>query len=186
MRKISRRIVVALVALLVVGIGSLFCEETRTFGGIVIGAVLALGANYTIEEWKRIRLTNDLAAVLYHEFANRLARCCYDFKHSWCTWENPKKRDRFSIGKFSPEPMIVFDANADKLALFDRRVPSALMSFNYRLSALRRDIENKRLELDDPDDAALRLNTLRFAESLDPGWRALQALASMVPNAKLI
>jgi hypothetical protein len=159
-------------------------------GNLLLGAGIALSATYFVETWKRRQLANDLAVALYHELANRVARCCFDFESPWSNdWEIPRRVNRFGAGKFSPEPPMIFNANSDKLALFGGRVPSALMAFYFRLSVLRRDIENLRADTRDHSDLgddAVRLIGSRFSAALAPGLKALDALAPLVPDPAAI
>lgn len=159
-------------------------------GNILVGAMLALGATYYVERWKRAQLRNDLAVALYHELAVRVARCCYDFEAPWADyWEGGTSLDRFGAGKFAPEVPAIFAANADKIALFGEDVPSALMSFYFRLGVLRRDIENLRADTRDHSNltpGAVRVIGSRFAAALSPGLRALDALAPSVANTSKI
>jgi hypothetical protein len=163
-------------------------QANQQLGGIMLGAGLTLCATFVVESWKRRQLAHDLGAALYHELANRVARCCYDFEDPWCGYLFGAARlDRFTIGKFAPEPPTIFNANADKVAMFGDRAPAAMMAFYFRLAVLKRDIENIR---DDPRDHIYdkytRIIASRFAATLDPGLRALDALASMVSNTATI
>jgi hypothetical protein len=168
-----------------------FLPGYAPLGNLLLGAAIALSATYIVETWKRRQLADDLAVALYHELANRVMRCCYDFESPWSkNWEIPGRHmSRFSAGKFSPEPPTIFNANADKLALFGERVPSALMAFYFRLSVLRRDIENLREDARDHSDLgddAVRVIGSRFGAALGPGLNALKALAPIVPDPAAI
>jgi len=112
-------------------------------GNILVGAALTLMATSAVEQWKRSRLKKDLAVGIYHELATRVARCCVDFDKPWSEyWKNPVPRSRFTVRKFRPEPATIFDANADKLALFETNQAAALIDFYFRLGVVRRDIDN--------------------------------------------
>jgi len=117
-------------------------EWANTLGNVIVGAILALGASTYIEKQKREQLVDDLSIALYHELANRVARCCFDFENPWSRdWTTPRNRGVFGVTKFIPQPPTVFDGNADKLALLGPEVPAAMMAFYFRLWVLHRDIE---------------------------------------------
>src|SRR5689334_6866247 len=155
-------------------------------GNILVGAALTLTATSVVEQWKRNRLKKDLAVAIYHELATRVARCCVDFDKPWSEyWKNPVPLSRFTVRKFRPEPGTIFDANADKLALFETNQAAALIEFYFRLGVVRRDIDNLS---DEPTESsglgskAIQMIASRFAASLDPGLKALNALATLVPD----
>jgi hypothetical protein len=182
-------IAIPIAALLVVG-GLLFVlgrtPQAVQLGSILLGAGLALGAAFTIENWKRYRLTKDLASALYYELANRVARCWIDFDAPWAAhWHQPPRVDRFAVSKFLPEPWTIFKANADKIALFPVEVPAALMGFYFRLWVVDRDIAKAREEgaagkSDDIGSGNVQLIASRFAATLRPGKEALEALGGLV------
>jgi hypothetical protein len=157
----------------------------QSLGNILVGAGLALGATYFVEEAKRSRLAKDLAIAIYHELANRAARCCYDFESPWSRYlEKPHELSRFTVAKFLPQAPTVFEANADKLALLGVTVPAALIAFYFRLAVIARDMENLREDAAGGKVSANGVHTIatRFAAALAPGLRALQALGAHVPN----
>jgi hypothetical protein len=161
-------------------------------GSILIGAALALGAAFAMEHWKRKRLREDLAAALYYELANRVARCCIDFDAPWAKhWIETPRVDRFAVSKFLPEPWTIFKANADKISLFPIQVPATLMGFYFRLWVVNRDIEKAREEgatgkSDDIGKGNVELIASRLAATLSPGKEALKALAALVSEASVI
>jgi hypothetical protein len=159
-------------------------------GNLLMGSGIGFGATFAVEIWRRQQQARDLGAALYHELANRVARCCYDFEIPWSGhWVSPQRMNRFGIGKFAPDPPTVFAANADKLALFGDKVPAAMLAFYYRLSALRRDIENLRADSRDQTDInedAVRLVASRLAFTLSPARDALQALGAAIPTRAAI
>jgi len=162
----------------------------EALGNVLLGAGIALSATYLTEKWKRDQLGSDLAETLYHELANRVARLCFDYEAPWSLYEvRPRPLGRFSVGKFVPEIPTIFMANADKLALFGSLAPTALMSFYFRMTVLRRDIENLREDARDHSDLGpdqLRIIASRYAAAIVPAINALDALAPFVANAARI
>src|SRR5881296_962105 len=96
----------------------------------------------------------------------------------------------FTAGKFAPIPPTIFDANSDKLPILGQQVPSALVTFYYRLTILERDIENLRRSSSDlwrmMEKNAVRAIASRFAATLAPGERALNALCLLVDDWEAI
>jgi hypothetical protein len=164
-------------------------ETLGTLGDVIVGAVTALAASYCIEQWKRVQLGKDLASALYYELANRVAMCVVHFESPWSDrWENaPKELTRFDAGKFVPDQPVVFNSNADKLALLTPGVPGALMGFYFRLRVLDRDIANAREKGATASSYNIgqentKLIARRFGATLFPGKAALVALARDVPE----
>lgn len=164
-------------------------ESLGTLGDVVVGGVVALAASYYIEQSRRGQLGRDLAAALYYELANRVARCVVDFNDPWSArWENPPKHlTRFAPGKFVPEQPVVFNSNADKMALLPEEVPGALMGFYFRLMTVGRDIANAGEEgaaaiSYNIGEGNMKLIARRFGATLIPGKAALVALARYVPK----
>jgi hypothetical protein len=165
-------------------------EWANTLGNVIVGAILALGASTYIEKQKREQLVADLSVALYHELANRVARCCFDFEEPWSgLWTTPRNRGVFEVTKFIPQPPTVFDSNADKLTLLGPQIPAAMMAFYFRLWVLGRDIEALCKTEVEPATSALGYGPVtiiasRFGATLAPGLAALQALGEKVDGFK--
>ena len=173
-----------LIALLIGGAVLFYFAPDRTVGGVVLGAGLTLGVAFVIEQSKRNQLRRDLAAVLHHELANRVARCYLDFEAPWRGYSRSTRVNKFGAAKFAPLPPIVFEANADKLAMFDDAITSKLISFYFRLAVLERDIQSARSESpsNDIDPSFVPIIRSRLAATLVPGLAALEALGPLVAN----
>lgn len=136
----------------------------------------------------RQQQTTDLARILYAELAHLVARCCFDFEAPWREyWQGPSldKMQTVKLRKCVPVDPVIYRAVAGQLALLG---PAAqhLMEFHYRLSALRREIDNLASNADlnneQIENENLQLVARRFRETLRPGSKALEALAELVKD----
>ena len=92
------------------------------------------------------------------------------------------------LRKFTPVVPVIYLATAGQLALLRGTAPQDLIEFQYRLSALRREIENIANDADSStmtasiELGALKLVGTRRRQTLEPGLKALQSLAPMVAD----
>lgn len=141
----------------------------------------------------RERQTADLASILYAELAHLVARCCFDsegpWKDYWPKSARPEKMEASRLRKFIPVEPVIYLATAGQLALLGDAAQH-LIEFHYRLSALRREIGNFASDTDistkPVNGSDVKLVSRRFRETLQPGSRALDALAPMVQNSEAI
>lgn len=141
----------------------------------------------------RAQQAADLASTLYAELAHLLARCCFDSESPWSEyWHESARPDKMYsvwLRKFTPVEPVIYLATAGQLALL-RNAAQHLMEFHYRLSALRREIESFAADAELSgkviESSSLKLVARRFRETLQPGSKALDAIAPMVKNAEEI
>ncbi|MBR1204516.1 MULTISPECIES: hypothetical protein [unclassified Bradyrhizobium] len=134
----------------------------------------------------REQQTTDLASMLHAELAHVVARCCFDCESPWKKYwpknATPGKMGPVKLLKFVPVEPVIYLSTAGQLALLGGAAQH-LMEFHYRLSALRREIENTAGSADAStklvEEGALKLVARRFRETLQPGARALDALAPL-------
>lgn len=164
-------------------------------GFLVLGALIAVLTVLLGDTVKRPAQARDLAAGLFQELADRVARCCFDCERPWhayldadnCT---PGVMDSFRLRKFAPIAPIIYPSTANQLALLGRDTPQAVIQFYYRLAAWERDIENIAAESQHnkggvaPD--SVRLLAIRAHQTLAPGLRALEALTPLVEGHEQI
>ncbi|UGY03123.1 hypothetical protein [Bradyrhizobium quebecense] len=167
-------------------------ENMGKAGFLIIGALLAIITSVLIEIRKRQVQVRDTARVLYAELTHLVARCVFDsewpWKGYWPKDAAPGLMSASKLRKFAPATPTIFGATASQLALLPGKAPQTLIEFHYRLSALRREIENTVASASPSDSAnvpigALRLVGLRFRQTLEPGRTALEALAPLVPDS---
>jgi hypothetical protein len=96
------------------------------------------------------------------------------------------KMSRFRLRKFTPSEPVVYVACASQLAVLGAGPAQALSRFYYHQATLRRDIDST-LEVGTSATAQIaesEINFLanRFRQTLQPGLRALEALAPIVEN----
>jgi hypothetical protein len=164
-----------------------------------IGSVVAIGAAVWIAAHQhdsqvhreRAELEN-MKKALFHELANRVGRCCFDFEHPWHQHlEVLDAMKVFRLRKFVPEPPVIYPAVAPKIGTLEDDEAQAVIAFYIALAAWRRDIENNADEFqqqgnEDVDEVRIRHLALRLRETLEPGHRALNTLSRYVPDAKRI
>jgi hypothetical protein len=98
-----------------------------------------------------------------------------------------KTEEAANLRKFAPAIPTIYNATAGQLALLPGQAPQTLIEFHYRLSALRREIENT-VAGASPTSAnvpitELRQVGLRFRQTLGPSLKALEALAPLVAGS---
>jgi hypothetical protein len=165
-------------------------------GFLVLGALLAIITSFMNELHQRTLRAQDLARVLHTELADLVARCCFDSEAPWRQYWGPNPPGQafnvIRLRKFAPGKPVIFSATVGELALLAGNASLLLMQFHYRLNALRREIDNI---ADDSTEAtrvepislgALRQVGSRIRQTLEPGLKALEALAHMVPDANQI
>jgi hypothetical protein len=171
------------------------------FAGALFAATLAwfavqrqIKAQDQAEVRERELRTTDLARILYAELAYLVARCCFDSEKPWkAYWQGgarPGEMDVVRLRKFTPVVPVVYLASAGQLALLRGNAPQALIEFQYRLSALRREIENIANDADSSTKpiavGAVKLVGLRFRQTLEPALKAMESLAPMVHDSEEI
>lgn len=163
-------------------------------GFLLLGAILAVGTSFVIEFKQRNERAHDVAQIIYVELADLVARCCFDSEAPWSKyWRGDipaRKFNVISLRKFAPIEPKIYPAIAPQLALLKRDAALAVIQFHYRLTALRREIQNITDDANDPNtrmeeisSGSLRLVGTRFRQTLAPGLSALVALSPMVPEA---
>jgi hypothetical protein len=114
-------------------------------GFLVLGVLLSIATTLVAEIRERNLKTTDLARV-YAETAHLVARCCFDseapWKEYWIGRASPGSMNSVRLRKFTPVVPVVYLATAGQLSLLRGTAPQDLIEFQYRLSALRREIEN--------------------------------------------
>ena len=160
-------------------------------GFLVLGGLVATLTALLSEQVRRSQLRQDLAQSLYVELVDRVARCCFDIEAPWAPYLDraiceASEMTRFRLRKFTPAEPVVYVACAPQLAVLGAGPAQALARFYYHLEAWRRDIGST---LEDGQSssakvAASDINFLakRFRQTLQPGLRALEALAPLVEN----
>lgn len=177
----------------IVFIGLMFWEGNdfwTNVGFLVLGMLLSVATTVLSEARERVRQTADLARILYAELAHLVARCCFDsegpWKKYWPEGASPGLMNTIKLKKFTPVVPTIYVATAGQLALLPGSASQALIEFQYRLSALRREIENiandadSSTRMEDISIGALRLVGLRMCQTLGPGLKALEALQPLV------
>jgi hypothetical protein len=173
-------------------------------GNVVAGAMTLIAATFAwfavkrqidaqtqAEATKRELQKTDLARILYAELTHLVARCCFDSERPWkAFWQGSVRPDEMDVARlrrFTPSVPVIYLATAEQLALLGSAA-QVLMEFHYRLSALRREIENftdgastKLIEV-----KAVQLVGLRFRQTLRPGLKALESLAPLVHDPESI
>jgi len=163
-------------------------------GFLVLGALLAVVTSFVSEGRQRGLRAQDRARVLHIELADLVARCCFDSEEPWRRyWDQNIPDEVFNVirlRKFTPNVATIFSASAGELALLRGDAPLLLVQFQYRLNALRREIENiaddssEATRVEPISKAALKLVGLRFRQALTAGLNALAAFEGIVPNAE--
>ena len=135
---------------------------------------------------------DNLACTLHAELADLVARCCFDSEGPWHRYwtENGSapsdKYNKTELRSFTPAQPTIFTNTSSDLALLGADAPLRLVQFHNSLSALRRDIEYIADGMTEhpatPPQA--RQVAERFYHALQPGLRALLALAPKVPKAE--
>jgi hypothetical protein len=167
-------------------------ENLAKAGFLVMGGFLTIAAAMIIELRKRHVQVKDLARVLYAELTHLVARCVFDSESPWKGyWPKdaaPRLKTAANLRKFAPAVPTIYNATAGQLALLPGKAPQTLIEFHYRLSALRREIDNT-VAGANPSDSAnvpigpLRQVGLRFRQTLEPSLKALEALAPLVADS---
>lgn len=170
-------------------------DPANKAGFVVLGALLSVGATFLIESQKRHVLTRDLARALYAELTHLAARCVFDsegpWKDYWPKDAAPGLMLATKLRKFMPVVPTIYHATAGQLALLPGEAPQTLIEFYYRLSALRREIENAAADANSSNNknvpiGEMRQVGLRFRQTLAPSLKALEALAPLVEDAAKI
>lgn len=194
MRALSVWWIVGLIAVgtfsagLMIGFGN---DNLAKAGFLGIGGILAIGTATLMEIWKRHTLVRDLARILYAELTHLVARCVFDSESPWKAYwpEDASSASRTAGGlrKFAPAVPTIYTATAGQLALLPGKAPQTLIEFYYRLSALRREIENTVAGASPSSvqvpSGQLRQVGLRFRQTLEPSLKALEALAPIVADS---
>lgn len=161
-------------------------------GFLVLGLLAGIYPAFIIEEIRRSREVKILTKALFHELANRVGRCCFDFEDPWHRQlKSRDSMDELRLRKFLPEPPIVYPAVAKEIPSLGDDVIQTIVAFYISLAAWRRDLENMAtaarasgFEKISGDVASFL--ALRLRQTLEPGRRALDALGRHVPNASEI
>jgi hypothetical protein len=160
-------------------------------GFLVIGTAVGIYAAFLIEEYKRRREAKNTTRALFYELANRVGRCCFDFESPWAAFlSKHDPMSEFRLRKFLPEDPVIFPAVAPQIGLLDDSAAQAIIDFYTALAAWRRDLENIADQArgalaigSDVGSGATQLLAWRLRETLEPGQRALEALAGQVAGA---
>jgi len=163
---------------------------------LVAGALVAIAAQLTIEAGKRADRIQDVAGSLYHELANRLARCVFDFEKPFEKWGNHRdvgdaEVDVLRLRRFMAIAPTIYPAIAGEISLLAPNAGQAIINFYARfeiyrtdMEALAKDCELRELTFVPPKHVAILAGRLK--RTLRPGLQALRALAALVPNHKQI
>ncbi|WP_456756661.1 hypothetical protein [Bradyrhizobium sp. USDA 4011] len=166
-------------------------ENLAKAGFLIVGALLAIITSVLVEIRKRQVQVLDLARVLYAELTHLVARCVFDSEKPWkAYWPKDSAPGLMSAGKlrkFAPAVPTIYSATAGQLALLPGKAPQTLIEFHYRLSALRREIENTIASVNPSNSAnvpigELRQIGLRFRQTLGPSLKALEDLRPLVAD----
>lgn len=167
-------------------------ENMGKAGFLIIGALLAIMTAALVEVRKRQVQVRDIARVLYAELTHLVARCVFDSESPWKKYwprdASPGLMKASKLRKFAPAAPTIYTATAGQIALLSGKAPQTLIEFHYRLSALRREIENAVASANPSDGGnipigALKQVGLRFRQTLGPGLNALEDLASLVADS---
>jgi hypothetical protein len=160
---------------------------------LVIGALLGIYPAFIIEERRRREEKQQLEKALFHELANRVGRCCFDFEDPWSNYlTRPESMDVFRLRKFVPEPPVIFPSVGARIALLEDEAAQALIDFYVALAAWKRDLENTAEQaLAQPIPTTVNPSYVKFLarrlrQTLEPGQRALEALSKQVPGSEEI
>ena len=155
--------------------------ETKGAGLVILGGVVSMGAAALAEQLKRSSQAYDVARAVHTELANRVARCCFDFKSPWSRiYKNHSiaGMDAERLRKFSPDSPVIYPATAAQIGLLPNNAPQALVEFYARLVALQRAIDEAARDLTHVPAVAGRMR-----QTLQPGLMALTALGAVIQDA---
>ncbi|WP_027546948.1 hypothetical protein [Bradyrhizobium sp. WSM2254] len=195
MRALSIWWIIGLIVLAALAAGAMIAfgnENMGKAGFLIIGALLAIITTVLVDVRKRQVQVRDLARVLYAELTHLVARCVFDSEKPWKPYwpkdASPGLMNATKLRKFAPAVPTVYSATAGQLALLPGTAPQTLIEFHYRLSALRREIDNTVAGANPSDSSnvpigALRQVGLRFRQTLAPSLKALEALAPLVADS---
>jgi hypothetical protein len=169
-------VAVAIALLLVLWPGHL-----REAGLFILGGLLTIGTTTFLEDVNRTLKAQDVVRPIHAEFANRVARCCFDFENPWSKYyKNPSMGglDAERIRKFSPDPPIIYPATAAQFGLLPQEAPEALVEFYTRLVGLQRAIDEA--ATDPGNTKYIEAVARRMRHTLRPGLDGLKTLGSVV------
>lgn len=160
------------------------------FGGVVIGGLLGGAVSYwlskRLEGYRRNLAATDVAVSLYHEMADRAARCLQDYILPWRKFDQSNHATETMpvsrVAKFRPAEPVVYPGLAANFGLIKSEALSPIFQFYFRLDALRREIDGVVADFD--ADTNLMVHNkgrvtaiaLRFRETLSPALNALESL----------
>ena len=118
-------------------------DYVANFGFLIIGVLIGTYPVFLIEELRRAREKRILTESLYHELANRVARCCFDFESPWSRyWTQLDSTTEFWLRKFIPEPPVIYPAVASNISVLGAGAARTVIEFYIALAAWERDITN--------------------------------------------
>jgi hypothetical protein len=159
---------------------------------VILGGILTVLTQITLEIQKRQYLVRDLARSLYVELANRIARCVFDIEKPWEQWiESDRANDRSMevqrLQRFIPIEPTIYPATASQLALLPGTAPQTIIRFYIRFEILRLTMQQVADYCRDRNlSYALAADVFaiadRFKRTLHPGLEALRALTPLVDD----
>lgn len=183
-------IVVLGVALLAMWIGGKYeLGFLLNVGFLAMGVLIGTYPIFSLEEGRRKRREEVLVLSIFHELANRVARCCFDFENPWKAYHRqPQNMVISRLQRFAPDLPVIYPAVAEKIATFRSEAVQGIILFYVFLAAWQRDIECtadecKRQSHPVPPEDVHRL-ARRLRQTLKPGHDILEKLSGQVPNAE--
>ena len=160
-------------------------------GFLVVGTLIGIYPAFLIEEFRSTREKERMTIALFHELANRVARCCFDFENPWkAYYRQPQNMDIARLRRFAPDPPVIYPSVAAQIATFRSDAIQSLILFYAFLAAWQRDIESTADECVRHSSAVLPDHVRRLARrlrnTLKPGQDILEKLSGRVPGAEQI
>ncbi|MGF1594432.1 MAG: hypothetical protein ACFCUW_14200 [Kiloniellaceae bacterium] len=158
-------------------------QIVATLAGVGVGGLVTYGVLRKLEGERRVREREELVVTLYHEVADRAARCLNDYLVPWQKYERGLPPDETMngarAGKFRPTDPVVYPLVAGRLGTAGREVIGPVVQFYFALDAVRREVDGVVADYPDldvlPEDRA-RLVALRLRQTLNPALRCLKIL----------
>lgn len=157
---------------------------------LTIGVLLAITLDLVRDGIRRPRQARDLAHSLYHELANRVARCVFDFEEPWEKWVDKERIDEKEVSvvrlrKFIPIPPTIYPATAGQIGLLNDSAAQAIIRFYVSLAIYQKDMEDTLdyCQQRSPQHVPRQLVAFvaeRLRRTLAPGLEALRELSRMV------
>ena len=158
-------------------------------GFLIIGATLGVYPVFVVEEYRRRQQHRALSRAIFHELADRAARCCFDFENPWHSYlSHPQEMAVRRLQKFAPVMPVIYPAAG--IALGTLKSAQPIITFYYFLSAWKRDIEatvEDCIRRDSPvgtQDVAFLAK--RLLQTLLPAMNALRVLGDTIGDSDVI